>query len=71
MRRLKAVQAAAFLMEQTIIDCWDEKAAIKEMELLLELIDQIPVYQLLCTPDKRAVDVLMGVLIRDGVLNHV
>ena len=70
-RRLKAVQAAAFLMEQTIIDCWDEKAAIKEMELLLELIDQIPVYQLLCTPDKRAVDVLMKVLIRDGVLNHV
>lgn len=70
-KRLKAVQAVALLMEQTIIDCWDEKAAMKEMELLLELIEQIPIYQLQCTPDERAVDVLMEVLIRDGVLNHV
>lgn len=70
-KRLKAVQAVALLIEQTIIDCWDEKAVMKEMELLLELIEQVPVYQLQCTPDKRAVDALMEVLIRDGVLNYV
>ena len=56
------------MMTQAVIDCWDAKAQQDTMELLLEILKDIPVYQLICTPDRRAVSLLADKLEKEGVI---
>ena len=68
--RLNGAKAVSLLIEQTIIDCWNEEARVKELELLLELVRRIPVYQFYCKKSKSAVTALYDMLIAEGVLEN-
>lgn len=56
--RLRPRQAAAMLMEQVVLDTWDFTAKNVALTLILELLEHIPVYLLVCTKDERAVEAL-------------
>lgn len=66
--RLPASKALTRLMPQMVMDCWSGEARTRAMELLLELLRDIPVYLLTCTPDERAVEVLEKKLTEDEVI---
>ena len=55
-------------MPQMVIDGWSAEAKAREIELLANLLEEIPVYQLTCTPDEMAVRCLEQRLIKDGVI---
>lgn len=65
--RLKGASAIAMLLPQLVIDTWSGEARQKGAEALSELLKDVPVYKLFCTPDKRAVDILKRQLIEDGM----
>lgn len=67
--RLRTGKAVSLLMEQSVIDCWDVQARASTLTLLIEIAQKIPVYQLICTPDKGAVDLLKRCLVQEGVIN--
>lgn len=66
--RLNGRHAIAALMPQMVIDGWSAEAKAREIELLANLLEEIPVYQLTCTPDETAVRCLEQRLIKDGVI---
>lgn len=66
--RLNGRHAIAALMPQMVIDGWSAEAKAREIELLANLLEEIPVYQLNCTPDETAVRCLEQRLIKDGVI---
>ena len=66
--RLNGRHAIAALMPQMVIDGWSAEAKAREIELLANLLEEIPVYQLTCTPDEMAVRCLEQWLIKDGVI---
>ena len=53
--RLKLQKTVSLLMSQMVIDHWDSIVREKSFQMLLELFRDIPVYELVCTPDPRAV----------------
>lgn len=67
-KRINVAQMLGFLLEQTVFDCWNYKDKEIAVELLLQVIQEVPIYKLVCTPDKRAVDELYGTLRKEGVL---
>lgn len=67
-QRLKASLALPRMMEQLVFDTWDSHQKEIQIELLLELLEKIPVYLLSCTPDEGAVICLEQQLKKDGVL---
>lgn len=67
-RALPASKALPRLMPQVVMDCWSGEARSRAMELLLELLRDIPVYLLTCTPDQRAVEALEKKLTEDEVI---
>lgn len=67
--RLKGREAIVPVMQQFIIDVWNHEMRYKAMEYLLELLKDIPVYKLCCTPDERAVRCLSERLQKDGIWN--
>lgn len=69
-KRLRTGQAVSMLMEQTVMDCWDIQAREDVMHLLLEIVQEIPVYQQICTPDNRAAELLKKTLIQEGVITN-
>lgn len=67
-KKLGLAQSMAFLMEQTVFDCWNYQDREKVIELLLNILQDIPVYKLECTPDEESVNKLYNTLIKEGVL---
>lgn len=67
--RLRGREAIVPVMQQFIIDVWNHEMRNKAMEYLLELLKDIPVYKLYCTPDERAVRCLSERLQKDGIWN--
>ncbi|MDO4312479.1 MAG: hypothetical protein Q4C52_05290 [Eubacteriales bacterium] len=67
-QRLKARSAVARLMHQVVMDAWSSESRNRTLELLLELMNDIPVYLLTCTADERAVEILEAKLMEVGVL---
>ena len=65
---LKVGQAVTFLMRQVVFDYWKGQAREKVMDLLFTLLEDIPIFLLTCTPDKRAVDILEKKLIKSKVI---
>ena len=61
-------QAVTFLMRQVVFDYWKGQAREKVMDLLFTLLEDIPIFLLTCTPDKRAVDILEKKLIKSKVI---
>lgn len=66
--RLRPSKALPRLMEQLVLDCWNSDARTAALELLIKLMEQIPVYLLCCTPDERAVETLKEQLMEDEVI---
>lgn len=66
--RLKGASAIAMLLPQLVIDTWSGEARQKGAEALSELLKDVFVYKLFCTPDKQAVDILKRQLIEDGMI---
>lgn len=67
-RRLKTKSAIVRLMPQVVMDVWSSESRSRTLELLLELLSDIPVYLLTCTADERAVEILETKLMEVGVL---
>lgn len=68
--KIRTGRAVKFLMEQTVLDCWNAEARTEAAGLLLELVGTIPVYEQVCTPDFAAAEELRKRLIQDGVIAY-
>lgn len=69
-KRLGPTKALPLLMRQVVLDGWSGEARTAAMELLLTLMEDIPVYLLTCTPEEQAVETLEAKLIEDEVIPH-
>lgn len=68
--RLPLFKTVARLMPQMVFNTWDNEARVSITNSLIELISDIPVYLLGCTPDSAAVECLEKQLISDGVIEN-
>jgi hypothetical protein len=50
------VSALAAMLEQTLLNSWDEDFMNQLIQLYQQLLLQVPVYKLSCTPDRQAVE---------------
>lgn len=64
-RRIKKAEAFRAVFGQITVNSWDEWFAEAACDLVLCMIGEIPVYELACTPDKDAVDLLEKKLTED------
>lgn len=53
--RRVGIEGFSKLFQQCIVNSWDEMFVMKLTELLMELLERIPVYELACRPDEEAV----------------
>ena len=67
--RLKPVKALSLLMRQIIIDGWDPVSRRDAMELLAQVLDDVPIYSLTCTVSEEAVAVLENALQKEDFKN--
>lgn len=65
---VRSLKREAFvkLYQQCIVHSWDEEFTKKISDLLIELLEQIPVYELSCRPDKEAVELAYRTLFEGG-----
>lgn len=57
-RPLKSREAIHMLMSELTIHSWDSIYISETLNIVIELLEKIPVYLLICRPDREAVDVL-------------
>lgn len=62
LRRLNLSEAFRAVWSGLTMNSWNEKMVERAVELAMELIQTVPVYEFGCTPDERAVDFLEGAL---------
>ena len=65
--RLNKTEAFFHLYSETTIHQWDKSYVEKASAVLLDVIENTPVYMLTCLPDKDAADLLYQTLIDGGV----
>lgn len=70
LRRLSPPEAFRAIWSGLTMNSWNEKMVQRAVELAMELIDAVPVWELSCTPDIRAVDFLEGELRNYGTTEH-
>ncbi len=58
LKRLHGIQAFKALFSQLTLHPWDPSFMQRIMDNLNLMLQDVPVYKLLCTPDQRAVDIL-------------
>ena len=61
-RPLTPRQCVPELMEQMVLDAWNQADVAKALGLLTDLVAKVPVFRLTCTPDEGAVTALETVL---------
>lgn len=66
----RPTKAIPLLMQQTVMDCWSGKARAAAMDLLLTMMEEIPVFLLTCTPDEGAVTTLEKALMDGKVISN-
>lgn len=62
-KRLDVGQAFRKIYEETTINNWDAQYVSKVCDLITELLQDIPVYEMACTPDRQATELLKRILI--------
>lgn len=67
--RLSVIKSIPLLELQMMPNKGNELLNEADIELLLNIINDVPVYYLSCTPDKRAVEILKKKLIEDEVIH--
>lgn len=63
-RRLAGAEAFRRVIAQSTAESWNSKSMEKICDLTEELVSDIPVYELSCTPDRNAVDLLKKTLVK-------
>jgi len=58
LRRLRGVEAYRAVWSGVTVNSWNREFTEKACDLVLALVEQVPVYELACTPDLRAVETL-------------
>ena len=61
-RRLDKAEAFRRIYAQTTLENWNAKSVGHVCDLVEELVSEMPVYELACTPDRKAVDILKNML---------
>jgi hypothetical protein len=67
-RPLTGVQAFRRVWEGCTVQHWDHSDTESSVSCLLDLIDQVPIYELSCTPDESAVIALKNAMKGEGML---
>lgn len=62
LHRLGALEAFRSLYKESTVPLWDKASVARSTELLLRLVDSVPIYHLSCRPDREAVEVLKAEL---------
>lgn len=65
--RLSPREAFPRLYEQTALHSWDDAFHGTACDMLVDLAQSVPVYRLVCTPDRAAVEILKAELLRKDV----
>lgn len=66
--RLRPSQAMAKLLPELSCRRWDAEFMTRIFDLSVQLVQDVPVYHLACTPDREAVATLFETLKREGLL---
>lgn len=66
LRRLDPGSAFRAVWAGLTVNSWDEHFVAKAIDLAMDIIEKIPVYEFACTPDEAAVDYLERELRKDG-----
>ncbi|MGN1181742.1 MAG: hypothetical protein ACI4SR_01960 [Faecalibacillus sp.] len=66
--RYNIAKMLSLLIEQIVLDTWNSEMKEKAMSLLVEVVKDIPVYVLTCTPDINAVMTLKKQLQKERVI---
>ncbi|MBR4888078.1 MAG: hypothetical protein IKU17_02930 [Clostridia bacterium] len=61
-RRLSLKEAFRTVYSGLTVNTWDREFVSKACDFALELVSEVPVYELACTPDRGAVEALQAVL---------
>ena len=61
-RRLDKAEAFRRIFAQTTLENWNAKSVGHVCDLVEGLASEVPVYELACTPDRKAVDILKNML---------
>lgn len=69
-RRLGVREALPLLSPNVFADQLIAEEWQKTLMLLLDLVENVPIYSLACTPDVRAVEALEQAMAQDGLTNH-
>lgn len=64
-RRVHA-EAFAKIYSQCVVNAWDSGFIEKMTDLIVELLEQVPVYELSCRPDEDAVHIAYKILFEEG-----
>ena len=65
LRRLRGAEAFRALFAGTTAASWDRDCVLRACRLTETLAEDVPVYQLSCTPDQAAVEILRAELERE------
>lgn len=66
--RMRPMEAIRRLLPECSCRRWDSGFMNQMLDLLLRLVQHIPIYHLECRPDQGAVDLLHDTLIKDGIV---
>lgn len=69
-RKLEKKEAFKYLYSETVVHIWDEKYQRLTIDLLLQLLEDVPVFLLECRPDKEAVLLLKKWLDEEKIWTH-
>ncbi len=64
-RRLERSEAFRKMYPQLTVSSWNAESIHRACSLLEQLIEKIPVYEMACTPDKEAVDLLKQTILKE------
>ena len=67
-RKWNGLPAVKALLKQVMIDAWNPVMCSGMADRVIGMVNEIPVYHLMCTPDSRAVECLEKQLRKDGIL---
>lgn len=65
--RKLSFEAFAKIFQNCIVNMWDQEFVMKMTDLITELLEQVPVYELACRPDEEAVRLAYDTLFEGGV----
>lgn len=66
-RRASPLRAGQLLWQQMMVNQWDSQFIDTVLNMINQMVEEIPVYELACTPDERAVECLEEMLKNDDI----